>query len=68
MVVFYLKADDKESQESPLKPVLFHSFINNLQRNVLSTGLQVMPKVGEPLSRETYTDWRNGPAGVDEMQ
>lgn len=68
MVVFYLEADGKESQESPLKPVLFHSLINNLQRNVLSTGLPVIPEVGEPLSGETYTDWRNGPAGVDEMQ
>lgn len=59
-IVFCLGADDKESQESLLKPVLFHSSVNNLQRNVLSTGLQVMPKLGEPL----YTDWRNGTAGV----
>lgn len=67
-VVSYLEADDEESQKSLLKPVLFHSSINNLQRHLLSTGLQVMPKLGEPLSRETYTGWRSGLEESHEMQ
>lgn len=62
--MFCLEADNKGSQESLMKPVLFHS----LQGNVLSTGLQVMPKLDEPLFRETYTDGGVGQQESHAMQ